>query len=139
MTFCSLILLGIACALLRFAGFPIATVVGMALLGAGAIFASRAIIAWRRRTAPHRSVLVFRSDGVSQRLLGTWTSMMPYSELRGVDCASPRRDGRREFRVHMRGAIVTLWAGGLVSLSDDEAHAVLEELRLRIEHARASR
>lgn len=136
----ALLMLAIACVLLGLAGGSTASVVGLSVAGATVILVARAFTEWRRRAAPHRSVLVFGPDGVTQRCLGTWTSVMPYAEINGIDCRPRRRDGRRELRVHMSlGPILTLWGGGLVSLSDEAAHALHEEVRQRIERARGWR
>lgn len=139
-TIFALLFLAIICTLLRWAGVPTVTVTAVAVAGASVVLASRALIAWRRIAAPHRGVLVFGPGGVRERTLGTWTSEMPYAELDGIECGRRRRNGRRTLRVHMSvGAISLHWGRGLVTLTDDEAHALLEEVRQRIELARAAR
>jgi len=125
------------CVLMALAGVRRGSVFYTAAFGVGALVALQLLFRVRLRRRPHLAVILFGADGVSERSLGTWTSVMPYAELDAFDLGPPSRGGRRKLRVRMSYHGVELaWGRGTVELSNAEAHVVVEEVRRRIRTAR---
>jgi hypothetical protein len=82
------------------------------------------------------TMVAFTDEGVRERLVGMWTSVMPYKELTRVEVVPMRGWRAREHRWKVRidvefAKIPVAYVRGTVVLTEAQARALREELGRR--------